>query len=125
MPKDLFKIDVVDTEDRATLTVVGDSLEIPDHQEFLKSCGRLLNSGCGSLVVDLRELRRVFSIFVGTIMDANVKAGREGKHLTVVATDGVTRLFRTVVGPEVLDIQPAPGGGKGGGKSGKTGTTRG
>jgi hypothetical protein len=92
----------------AVLQVVCDALTLDCRDEFLGACAGLIRSGCGSLVIDLRNLRRVFSIYVGTIMDVNARAQRDGRSLTVVAGPELTKMFRSVVGPETLRIcEPA------------------
>jgi hypothetical protein len=96
----------------AVLEVTRDSLEMTDREEFLAGCRRLLATGQPRLVIDLRSLRRIFSVFVGSVMDANARAQVEGRALVVLATEPVAALFRAVVGAEVLNIGAGVGGGE-------------
>ncbi len=86
------------------LRVVTDVLELSQRQDFLMGCQRLLASEMEWLIVDMRGLRRIFSIFVGTVMDVNARVRGEGRRLTIIASEDVGKLFRTLVGPETLEI---------------------
>ena len=121
MADELCRITTSEEKDLAVLQLVRDALELSDREEFLGACAKLLDTGRGRLVIDMRGLRRIFSIFVGTVMDVNARARKEGRHLTLMASEEVTSLFRTIVSSEVLDICPttAPGGKNGRRKSGR------
>jgi len=88
----------------AVLSIASEQLELDQRAEFLGACQQLLDSRMPWLVIDMRGLRRIFSIFVGTVMDVNSRARGEGRRLTVIAREDVGKLFRAVVGPEVLEI---------------------
>jgi hypothetical protein len=103
-PDQLFRLRSSEKKDLAVLQMMTDTLELSHRAEFLAACARLLETARGRLVIDLRGLRRIFSIFVGTVMDVNAKVRGEGRRLTVIATPEVEKLFRTVVGPESLEI---------------------
>jgi hypothetical protein len=104
VPEQLFRLRSSEEKDLAVLQIMTDTLELSHREEFLAACAGLLETTRGRLVIDLRGLRRIFSIFVGTVMDVNAKAGAEGRRLTVIASPDVEKLFRTVVGPETLEI---------------------
>lgn len=104
MTSELCRVKTSDEKDLAVLQVVSDTLALSDRDEFLKACGELLKSDKKNLVIDMRGLRRVFSIFLGTVLDVNARAGKEGRRLTVMASEDVAKLFRTVTGPDTLDI---------------------
>jgi anti-anti-sigma regulatory factor len=106
---EMFRINESDEKDLAVMQVVSDSLELSHREAFLKACSDLMETDRARLIIDLRGLKRIFSIFVGTIMDVNNTVRGQGRRLTVVASLEVTKLFRTVVGPETLEIcQPRP-----------------
>jgi len=101
---ELCRIKVSDEKDLAVLEVASDTLALSDRDEFLKACGELLDTGRKHVIIDMRGLRRIFSIFLGTVLDVNVKVGKAGGRLTVMASEEVTKLFRTVAGPEILEV---------------------
>ena len=109
MVPELYRISISEGKGRAVLEILAEDLDLGNRDEFLEGCRRLLEAGQPHLIIDMHGLQRLFSIFIGTVMDVNVKARLEGRRLTVVASDGVTRLFRTVVGPESLEVCPPPG----------------
>ena len=100
----LCKLTAIPEMETALLEVVRTSLEMTDREEFLAGCRALLAAGQRNLVIDLRGLQRVFSVFVGTMLDLHVRAGAEGKSLKVLASEEVVRLFRSVSGGQALHI---------------------
>ena len=122
MTAELCRIKVADDKDLAVLEVVSDTLALSDRDEFLKACGELLETGKKHVIIDMRGLRRIFSIFLGTVLDVNVKVGRAGGRLTVMASEEVSKLFRTVAGPEILEICQAERTGRR--KSSRRGSSR-
>lgn len=100
----LCRLGTVPERGTALLQVMRESLEMADREEFLAACRQLLATGQPRLVIDLRSLRRIFSVFVGSVMDVNARARADGRRLTVLTTESVARLFRAVVGAEMLDI---------------------
>lgn len=98
------KLTAIPEIETALLEVTRTSLEMTDREEFLAGCRALLASGQKHLVIDLRGLTRVFSVFVGTVVDLHARAGAEGRSLKVIASEEVARLFRSVSGGQALDI---------------------
>lgn len=88
----------------ATLEVRVDLLGMADRDEFMAGCRALLASGRKRLVLDLRGVRRMFSIFLGTIIDIGERAHANGQALTVRVPEQVARLLRSVLGDRTLDI---------------------
>ena len=116
MADDLCNVTTFAEKGLAVLRMSRDSLELSDREAFLAACRQLLDTDQPRLVIDLRGLRRIFSIFVGTIMDVNARARKEDRHLALMASGEITKLFRTVVGSEVLEIYEAGPPGNGGGR---------
>ena len=102
--KSLCRLTSVPERGSAVLQVMRDSLEMGDREAFLSACRELLATGQPQLVIDMRSLRRIFSVFVGSVMDVNARAHAQGLNLTVLATESVASLFRAVVGAEALNI---------------------
>jgi anti-anti-sigma regulatory factor len=101
---EVFRLSSSREHGMAVLSVVSNSLDLDRRAEFIGACSRLLESGMKRVVIDMRGLRRIYSIFVGTVMDVNARARAEGIDLTVIAGEDVTRLFRSLVGEDVLSI---------------------
>jgi hypothetical protein len=99
---ELLEVSSDQARSEAVLRVLADEISLSDRDAFMRGCQQLLDTGCSKLVIDFGGLDRVFSIFVGTVMDVNARAHGEGRELEVVAGEGVTRLFRMVADPEVL-----------------------
>lgn len=105
MTSELCRVKTSDEKNLAVLQVMSDTLALSDRDDFLKACGELLKSEKKNLVIDMRGLRRIFSIFLGTVLDVNARAGKEGRRLTVMTSEDVAKLFRTVAGPDTLAIR--------------------
>ena len=104
MTENRFRVAATPEKDTAVLTVLSDSLNMADREAFLAACRELLAGKASNLVIDLRALRRIFSVFIGSVMDVNARAKNEGRRLTVLTTEGVATVFRSVVGTDVLEI---------------------
>jgi anti-anti-sigma regulatory factor len=88
----------------ATLEVLQDLLGMADRDEFVAGCRELLESNQKRLVMDLRKVRRIFSMYLGTIVDLSDRASRKGQQLSVKATPPVANLIRSVLGKRFLEI---------------------
>jgi hypothetical protein len=100
----LCRLTSIPEMETALLEITRDSLGMTDREEFLAGCRSLLASGQKHLFIDLRGLRLVFSVFVGTVMDVNVRARADGRRLTVLAGPAVAKLFRSVAGGDAVEI---------------------
>ena len=88
----------------AVLEVTTEALGMPDRAEFLAGCQDLMASDQKRLVLDLHSVRRIFSMFMGTIVDLSDRARRNGQSLTVKASPPAADLMRSVLGTRFLDI---------------------
>lgn len=109
MSDELYRITLSAEKDLAVLQVTRDVLELSDREAFMAGCRELLASDAGRLVIDLRDLRRVFSVFVGTVMDVNVHVREEGRKLVVLASEAVSEVFGAVGVNAELDIRTRSG----------------
>jgi hypothetical protein len=103
---ELVRVSTDRSGSQAVLRVLADDISLGDRDAFMRGCQELLATQCSRLVIDFGRIERVFSIFVGTVMDVNARAHGEGRELEVLAGPGVTRLFRMVAPPEALKISP-------------------
>lgn len=108
MANPLCKVFALPEKDLAVLQVLRDSLEMSDREAFLAGCRELLATGQHNLLIDLCGLRRVFSVFVGSILDVSARARAENRRLLLKTTTAVAEVFRTVIRPEVLEIIAEP-----------------
>jgi hypothetical protein len=89
---------------RAFLRVDRDTLDMGEQQAFRNGCRRLLDSGQPAVYVDLRGLRSLLSIYLDIVLEANSEARAADRRLTVLVGEKLGDLFRTVVGPELLEL---------------------
>ena len=104
MPKEICHLSDDPEKGRAILTVDRDTLDMGEQQEFRDGCRSLLGTGRAHLYVDLRGLRSLLSIYLDIVLEANGEALEAGRRFTVLASERLGDLFRTVVGPEILDV---------------------
>ena len=105
MPDDRFlHLTATPEKGLAVLEVLRDSVEMADWEQFVKAGARLVGSGQPHLVLDLRGLRRVLSIFIGEAVQFNVEAKKRGKRFTVLAAGHIGDVFKTLLGNDLLEI---------------------
>lgn len=104
MPETAYRVTAVPEKSAALLSVLRNALEMTDREWFLAGCRELLASGQPNLVIDLRGLRRIFSVFIGSVLDVNARARSEGRRLTVLTSEPVAQVFRSVAGAETLNL---------------------
>lgn len=68
-------------------------LDLDQRKDFSFSAEQLLASDQPKLVLDLTKVSRMFSIFIGTIVDLNQRATQNGKVFSVLAGKKVADLF--------------------------------
>ncbi len=104
MPKEICRLTAEPEKGRAILSVNRDTLDMGEQQEFRDGCRQLLETGQDHLYVDLRGLRSLLSIYLDIVLEANGEVRDAGRRFTVLAGERLGDLFRTVVGPEILDV---------------------
>lgn len=104
MPKEICHLSAEPEKGRAILTVDRDTLDMGEQQEFREGCRKLLDSGQPHVYVDLRALRSLLSIYLDIVLEASGEARDAGRRFTVLASERLGDLFRTVVGPELLEV---------------------
>jgi len=88
----------------AVLQVCRDSVEMSDWAAFVEACERLLGSSQPRLVLDLRALHRVLSIFIGQAVQTSDQARKRSQRFTVLASGDLARLFKSILGSEIVEI---------------------
>lgn len=76
----------------AMLRVTGD-LNMQQRKEFVFNLEQLLACPEKKLVVDLTRIERLFSIYLGTLVDVKQRAEKDGKVFSILATKKVAQLF--------------------------------
>ena len=104
----------------AVLEVRRDSIEMADWDAFVKSCRKLLGTAQPHLVLDLRKLRRVLSVFIGEALQLHSQAESQNRRFTVLASGQIGDVFRMLLGNDILEMvtdgrSPAEIGEKGSG----------
>jgi hypothetical protein len=90
--------------DMAVLEVMRDSIEMSDWEAFIAAGRKLLASGRAHLVLDLRRLHRVLSLFIGEAVRLKGLADEAGKRFTVLAAGQVGDVFKTILGADILEM---------------------
>jgi hypothetical protein len=104
MPREICHLNSQPDKGRAILRVARDTLDMGEQQEFRSGCRKLLDTGQAHLFVDLRDLRSLLSIYLDIVLEANSEAKAAGRRFTVLVGEKLGDLFRTVVGPELLEL---------------------
>jgi hypothetical protein len=104
MPEGFLKLSELPEKQMAVLEVLHDSIEMAEWEDFVKGCNRLLASPQPQLVLDLRRLQRVLSVFIGEAVRLNARAGEAGKRFALLAAGQVAEVFRMLLGGDLLEI---------------------
>jgi len=104
MPVTFLTINEVPERDMAVLEVLHDSIQMSEWDDFVKGCARLMACEQSHLVLDLRRLERVLSVFIGESVRLNSEAVNRGKRFTVLAAGQVGEVFKMLLGSDLLEI---------------------
>ena len=63
-----------------------------------------LRSSDGDAVVDLQKIGRIFSLFIGSLVDLKQRADEKGKRLQIVVNPEVRKTFKRMNLLDTLDI---------------------
>jgi len=102
-----FKIETVEERGLTVLKMQGQRLEITQRESFGEACDRLLAAETEKIVIDLSDLDRIFSLFIGSLVDLHVRAERSGKRLSVIASEAVRESLGRMGLEKTLDIVAA------------------
>ena len=78
----------------ARLQVLTDILEIGDRDEFSRACDELLKKPAERLIIDLGSLTRIYSLFIGILVDTALRARAAKKELVIRARGSVAESLR-------------------------------
>lgn len=104
MPEEFLTLHEIPEKDMEVLAINHDSIEMCDWSDFMKASGRLAKSEARTLVLDLRKLRRILSIFIGTAVHLNAQARARKRRLLVLARGHVADTLRSLLGTDILEI---------------------
>lgn len=103
-----FEVVADEEQGQALLKVRVRRLELRMREDFLRSANELLDRPEAALAVDLSGLPRIFSLFIGALVDLNMRAQRAGKTLTLFVSPGVARQLREMSLDHNMDVRERP-----------------
>lgn len=86
-----WTIDEMPDRDLAVLRISGE-LDFDMRPEFQKAITDLVEKGCKKLVIDLSNISRMSSVFIGTLIDQGHSIQQNGKSLSVMLVDRIARI---------------------------------
>jgi len=104
MAEAFLKISRLPEKGLAVLEVLRDSVEMAEWEKFVRAGAQLLGCGQKHLVLDLRRLKRVLSLFIGEAVRLNGEARSRGRRFTVLAAGRIGDTFRMILGGDLLEI---------------------
>ena len=105
MTDKFFVLSETPEEGRAILQLKHDSISLEDWSRFVSACDRLLRTGQKHLILDLRRAHRILSVFIGEALRVNDQARAKGQRFTVLAGGDLVSVFRSLLGPQALEIK--------------------
>ena len=100
-----FEVVPDEARDAAVLKVRVRRLGLPMREEFLAATSELLARPEVKLIVDVSGLSRIFSLFIGALVDLNMRAQQAGKSLAVLTSPGVADQLRGMSLDQNMDIR--------------------
>jgi hypothetical protein len=104
MGKDFLQLVEMPERDMAVLRVGYDSIEMTEWEKFVKACEKLLRAKQLHLVLDLRELNRILSVFIGKAIEMNFQVRKQDRRFTVLAKRELVSDIQNILGPEILEF---------------------
>ena len=104
MPEQFLTLAELPPKGVAFLSVNFDSIEMHDWGRFVEASERLMRKRQKHLVLDLRRLRRVLSVFIGAAVQMSAQAKSEGRRFTVLASGQLANTLHSVLGNDILEI---------------------
>lgn len=104
MAKEFLHIATLPEKDMAVLKVGYDSIEMSDWESFVKACEKLIRAKQLHLVLDLTQLKRILSVFIGKAIEMNFEARRKNRRFTVLAKKELVSDLQNILGPEILEF---------------------
>ncbi len=98
-----FIIDEVKERGISVMRVFGD-LDFEHRKDFAHHIDKLLSSENKKIVIDLTETARIFSIYIGTLVDVNQQAISQDKSLTILVSKKQKEFFEKLDMNSLLNI---------------------
>lgn len=89
---------------RMVLRVDAPALDLDHRDEFAQAFNALLRSDHERIVVDLQKIDRIFSLFIGSLVDLHQRSDELGKRLQIIVSPEVRETFKRMNLLEALDI---------------------
>jgi anti-anti-sigma regulatory factor len=103
MPDDFIVEDLPD-ERSTLLRIETSSLDLGQRDEVARAFDSLLDSRHHRLVVDLRKIGRIFSLFIGSLVDLKQRSEQRNKRLVILVNPQVRETLERMNLAETLDI---------------------
>jgi hypothetical protein len=104
MPEQFLTLAELPEKGLAFLAVNFDSIEMRDWGRFVEASDRLMHKRQKRLVLDLRRLRRVLSVFIGAAVQMSAQARGDGRRFTVLASGQLASTLHNILGSDILEI---------------------
>ena len=102
-----FEVVSGEEEDLAVLKVRPRRLELPMRENFVAATAELLERPEARLAVDISNLSRIYSLFIGALVELDLRAKQAGKSLTLIVSAGVAGQLRKMSLDQNMNIQEA------------------
>ena len=103
-----FEVVADEEQGLAILKVRARRLELRMREDFLRQTEELLDRPEEGLAVDLSGLPRIFSLFIGALVDLNMRVQRAGKTLAVFVSPAVAGQLRRMSLDQNMDVRERP-----------------
>jgi anti-sigma B factor antagonist len=97
--------DTADGDDELHITLAGE-LDISNVERFEQELMELEQPRPAEIVLDLRAVRFIDSTGLSLLLNADARARRQSRHVTIISGNGpARRIMRTVALDQILDIK--------------------
>jgi anti-anti-sigma factor len=98
-----FKIQVIPERDIAILVISG-SLDFDSRSVFATNIEKLLKRPEKKLVIDMKKVTQLFSVYYGTVIDVDHKAKKLNKNLTLIVNEKLEKMMKVAKIDETINI---------------------
>ncbi len=96
--------DTADDGDELYVTLTGE-LDISNVERFEEELLKLEHARPARVILDLRAVRFIDSTGLSLLLNADARARRQSRHVTIVSGNGAARrIMRTVALDQILDV---------------------
>ena len=100
-----FVVEELPDQKQVRLRILTPRMDVGHRQAFAEACESLLASRHKSLILDLSGLPRIFSLFIGSLVDLTQRAEAADKRLEIHVTAGVRNTLERMNLGETLTLE--------------------